>query len=138
MLPIGWKNSPLVFSTAIETAADIRNTSLTINKLIPSYLLESYATVYDQDPASIPIEYTTTAISYILAPTLHNPCLPTSRHSKLYIDVFIDNFIAIYEGNHNKFCVRRVLLHTVDSILRSKDFYNSVHHRKPVLIKKLH
>ena len=93
MLPIGWKNSLLVFSTITETAVDIENTSLTINKSIPPYLLESHAAIHNEDLASIPTEHTTTEIFYSSAPTLCDPYLSTSTHSKSHFNVFVENLL---------------------------------------------
>ena len=56
VLPMGWKILPPVFSAATETAADIANTILTSNHPFPLHPLESYAAIYDQDPASISTE----------------------------------------------------------------------------------
>jgi hypothetical protein len=136
VLPMGWKNSPPVFSAATETAADIANTNLQNNISTTFHPLESHAAALDQDPASISKELPAST-SYLPAPTLRDPSLPSSSTPISYVDVFVDDFIAICQGENNKSHVRQTLLHAVDSIFRPTDFKDSTFRREPVSIKKL-
>ena len=71
-------------------------------------------------------------------PSSRDPCLPCQPDPLAYVDVFVDDFIALCQGNKvTRSNVRSTLLHAVDSIFRPNDFYDSIHRREPISLKKL-
>ena len=173
VLPMGWKNSPPIFSAATETSADIANCNLQANNTPAFHPLEVHAAALDIiAPATIPLPSSTssnystcTAASSHSAPSqsptatpsasptpmppprphsiripvpkLRDPCLPSQRTPTKYVDVFVDDFIAIVQGESSKAQVRQVLLHAVDAVFRPCDFYDGPFRREPVSLKKL-
>ena len=73
----------------------------------------------------------------IAVPTTRDPCLPTSQPCAAYVDVFVDDFVALAQSLTTRQRVRRVLFHAVDSVFRPNDFYDDIHRREPNSIKKL-
>ena len=74
---------------------------------------------------------------HVQPPTTRDPCLPTQTTPTQYVDVFVDDFIALCQGQADKSNVRRTLLHAVDDVFRPTDLYDGPHRREPVSIKKL-
>ena len=72
----------------------------------------------------------------LAAPTLRDPLLPSSNKLLSYVDVFVDDFIALAQGPHNRHRVRNILLHAVDQVFRPNDFYDDDFHLEPVSLKK--
>jgi hypothetical protein len=50
VLPMGWTNSPPIFSAATETIADIANARLSLGKLPPSHPLDELAASVSTPP----------------------------------------------------------------------------------------
>jgi hypothetical protein len=73
----------------------------------------------------------------IKIPTHRDPCLPSLQHPVKYVDVFVDDFIGLCQGHHNKSHVRQTLLHAVDAVFRPTDFHDGPYRREPVSLKKL-
>jgi hypothetical protein len=197
VLPMGWKNSPPLFSAATETAADIANANLRHGLALPPHPLEHHASKHDDkvstspvitttppakaavpstnsrilckssDKQSLPIPDTITnsparastkvtsssknasqspsachmpiqSRQHVPTPSNRDPCLPTQSLPTKYIDVFVDDFIALCQGQSSRPAVRRTLLHAVDAIFRPTDYYDGPHRREPVSLKKLH
>jgi hypothetical protein len=76
--------------------------------------------------------------NYIQIPAHRDPCLPSHHQPVQYIDVFVDDFIGLCQGHHNKSHVRQTLLHAVDAVFRPTDFHDGPYRREPVSLKKLH
>ena len=74
---------------------------------------------------------------YIPCPKTRDPSLPTRSSAVGYVDVFVDDFIAICQGHKNKSRIRNTLLHAVDAVFRPTDYYDNLTRREPVSIKKL-
>ena len=78
-----------------------------------------------------------------LAPTIdpqhppRDPCLPHSTQPAAYVDVFVDDFIKLAQGESTRRRVRSLLFHALDSVFRPNDFYDSCQRREPNSIKKL-
>jgi len=66
-----------------------------------------------------------------------DPCLPTSTTHAAYVDVFVDDFFKMAQGEATRRRVRSLLFHALDSTFRPNDFYDSNHRREPNSIKKL-
>ena len=149
VLPMGWKNSPPVFSAVTETAADIANANLMHNTIPPPHPLESHAAKLDeitptaapcyslQPPCTSHPSTTASAPASVPVNPSRDPSLPNSPTPTSYIDVFVDDFIGICQGVRNRSRVRQTLLHAVDTVFRPTDYYDGIHRREPVSIKKL-
>jgi Reverse transcriptase (RNA-dependent DNA polymerase). len=129
VLPMGWKNSPPAFCTATETIADLTNRELKANTSAPDHPLGQLAGQYDQfQTRSCPSD--TEDISP--DPSLPRPAPPVSE-----VDVYVDDFIAVAQGNPERLeNMRNTLLHTVDKVFRPNDD-NDCARAEPVSIKKL-
>ena len=105
VLPMGWKNSPPVFSAATETSADIANTALQSRMPANPHPLDAHAAILD-DPISNDVQTsnnatttsTTTPPTSTLPPPIRDPCLPPQPSPASYVDVFVDDFIALCQG----------------------------------------
>lgn len=160
VLPMGWKNSPPAFCTATETIADLANTSLqtqlpsqthplskhaeSLDEKLPQPLAtasslqqeNSFATANALQQNSVSAPPLKQPSSYTSVPQARDPCLPYPMSLLQYIDVFVDDFIALaHQPNRNH--VRNTLLYAIDSVFRPNDFYDSEYRREPVSLKKL-
>ena len=148
VLPMGWKNSPPIFSAATETAADIANRDIQSDAPVPTHPLGTLAATMDDPilplprpcPTSVPSpapSSTAPTSSHLPAPTLRDSSLPSTNKLAAYIDVFVDDFIGLSQGLYNRERVRNILLRAVDQIFRPNDFYDDAFRREPVSLKKL-
>jgi hypothetical protein len=136
VLPMGWKNSPPVFSAATETAADIANDNINNHGHIPNqHPLEHHAALLDNNNTNTNIGVHTAHTNSTPIPTTRDPSLPEKTLPSSYVDVYVDDFIALAQRDKPR--IRRILLHAVDSIFRPTDFQDGIHRREPVSIKKL-
>ena len=167
VLPMGWKNSPPIFSAATETSADLANIALQSDEMPQPHPLNHHASLLD-DPAptptpTLPSPSITSKSSPSLrpcprpnppstpsampsprphpinipCPKTRDPSLPSHTRAAAYVDVFVDDFIAICQGHQQKSVVRSTLLHAVDAVFRPNDFYDNLSRREPVSLKKL-
>jgi hypothetical protein len=137
VLPMGWKNSPPIFSTVTETIADIANTRLQDNSYQPpphelDILAESVTP--DKPPPLLPREKVPGVAVSI--PSHRDPSLPYTAKPLQYTDIFVDDFIPLAQHPFSQ-RVRRTLLHAIDDVLRRLDDKDSPHRRQPVSVKKL-
>lgn len=131
VLPMGWANSPPIFSTATETIADVANSAiLSPVEPAPHHLDEEAASMDDfHAPSSSPLPS---------IPTIaRDPALPHLPKPVSYVDVFVDDFIGLCQGKRNSRRVRRILMHSIDEVFRPNGPDDSQHRKEPVSIKKL-
>ena len=116
VLPMGWKNSPPIFSTATETIADLANTHLSNTRYHPRrHHLDTLAASMDLPPApKFPHHNANVSVSVPVPPSC-DPCLPTEGSPLQYIDIFVDDFISLAQRPF-LFRVRRALLHAIDDV----------------------
>ena len=69
-------------------------------------------------------------------PTLRDPSLPSTL-VKGYVDVFVDDFIALAQGPDNATRVRNVLMHAIDTVFRPLDEKDPSTRSEPISMKKL-
>jgi hypothetical protein len=136
VLPMGWTNSPPIFSTATETIADLANARYQHCGDPPPHHLDALA---ESIPSPAPAEPTDMSM---LPPIMRNPLLPLSTQPLAYTDVFVDDFVALAQDSSasdisNRRRVRTILLHAVDDIFRPLTPSDPPERREPVLIKKL-
>jgi hypothetical protein len=209
VLPMGWKNSPPIFSTATETIADLANKHIndeshqpvphplstlastfepyTFNPLSPSLstvepvsynVPSSPLPSTNTHPATIPFNSPTlipttpsrnptdmpsnATKNPNLQPAVSNPALqltmpasnptdmpsatnvPTIRDPSLpststpgYVDVFVDDFLVMIQGTHQKERVRNILMNAVDQVFRANDSDDKKSRTEPISVKKL-
>ena len=157
VLPMGWKNSPPIFSTATETIADIANQRLNDPSYTPSHHpLSTLASTIQLTPAaSIPQQQqcqpssstmtqpttsptpTPSIPHHLQVPASRDPCLPTSTLQG-YVDVFVDDFLVLAQGSPDHLeQVRSTLMHAVDLVFRPLDEKDSPTRSEPISVKKL-
>ena len=152
VLPMGWTNSPPIFSTATETIADLANMPLRqIAHPLPHHLDELAQSIQATPPAP-PSDMSS------LPPIARDPSLPTTGQPLSYTDVFVDDFVGAAQCSamallpapaplpapttsdlplDNLQRVRRILLHAVDNVLRPLEPSDPPERREPVSMKKL-
>jgi hypothetical protein len=93
VLPMGWTNSPPIFSTATETIADIANAQLSSGWLPPFHPMDNLAVSVSAPPhkaywgskSTLPPEPYPTC----------DPSLPMVGAPAAYVDVFVDDFVGL-------------------------------------------
>ena len=68
---------------------------------------------------------------------LCNSSLPTAGQSSAYVDVFVDIFIALDQGQSGGHRVRQILLRAIDDVILPLDVADSKFRGEPVSLKKL-
>ena len=138
VLPMGWKNSPPVFSTATETVADIANQRLrSPDYAPPEHHLDRMAAEapISERPPPLPRPLSNQAPA-VPVPAMRDPSLPTEGPPLQYVDIFVDDFVSLAQ-DPNLQRVRRTLLHTVDDVFRPLTKGDSIFRQEPVSLKKL-
>ena len=146
VLPMGWKNSPPIFTTATETVADLTNQRLqslqpapphhldrlakSIPSPVPDYQLPLPAQQHQQPTHQL----STPALA---PPPSRDPSIPLVEQPVAYVDVFVDDFLGLAQGKTNRQRVRRTLLHAIDEVFRPLDKDDFPSRQEPVSIKKL-
>ena len=140
VLPMGWKNSPPVFCTATETAADLANQRLCNPNHQPTD--HNLATEAEQllpfSPSALPNrEGPVLSREAVHPPTARDPSIPNKLTPVSTVDVFMDDFIAM--GQTNKDCrrVRNVLMNAIDEVFRPLDAFDDPYRTEPISVKKL-
>lgn len=135
-LPMGWTESPPYFCAVTETIADVANDRLLKGRRQRPHHLDQLAST----PPPLPVP--TPLLPPILPSTelqlLRNPHLPQRSRLLAAIDVFVDDFVGIAQGTTRRLNhVRRVLMHSIDDVLRPLDHQDPPHAREPISVKKL-
>jgi hypothetical protein len=137
-LPMGWKNSPPIFSSVTETIADVANHRLLHRRIENPHRLELDAdTVPDGMPPTIAPSLIQVATTL---PTTVDPALrpPRGRPILNAFDVFVDDFLGVCQGPPpRRREVRRVLLNAIDDVLRPLDADDGPFRKEPISVKKL-
>lgn len=136
-LPMGWKNSPPIFCSATETIADVTNARLLRNFLEPPHPLERLA---DTPPATNPpAPLPPPEHVAVPVPTRPDPHLHLASRRRLhYIDVYVDDFIGVVQGDaRQRAHVRRTLFNTIDDVFRPCDTTDAPQRQQPISVKKL-
>ena len=134
--PMGWKNSPPVFSTATETIADLTNARLRRRSYSPpSHPLDDLAEEVAPTRTGSPTAWPTTAAAVAL-PVERDPSLPTDTRPLQYADIFVDDFVSLGQRPFLR-RVRRALLRAIDDVFRPLDDQDTPERREPVSLKKL-
>jgi hypothetical protein len=135
-LPMGWKESPKIFTAATETVADLANNALQQNVLCGPHRLEP-ASKKAPTSTELPVY---TSVSGSECP----PPLPSSKSRRVHYHQplglwgdYVDGFLGLVQGNHHRRRrVKLALLHALDSVLRPVDDADSPHRQEPASLKK--
>lgn len=93
VLPMGWENSPPAFTTATETIADLANGCLKSGQVAKPHHLDDRAAGLDklEGPSETPGQKPRVA---------PDPSIPSQKHPVAEVDVYVDDFIAVAQGDH--------------------------------------
>ena len=140
VLPMGWKNSPPVFCTATETAADLANQKL----CNPGYQRDDHKLATEAElfhpfspsitPKGAPF---VPLVGAVQPPTRRDPSIPTKLTPLSSIDVFMDNFIVMGQTQNTCCRVRNVLMEAIDQVFRPLDTLDDPYRTEPISVKKL-
>ena len=149
---MGWVNSPPTFCAASETAADVANNRM-YRRHAPPHRLEAVAEATDEDwdnqfgsledllqtreSAATSTASASTSDSHLPSRRSGIPSNQPLKKPLADVDVFVDDFIGLVQGNrHQRKKVRRILLHAIDDIFEPPG-PNEPHRKEPSSLKKL-
>jgi hypothetical protein len=135
VLPMGWKQSPPLFTAATENVADLANSNLESRQASLPHLLDA---ISNTPIVLVPHPIVTTAGPETLA-------LPTGTrfHSSKPVpvkswDVYVDDFVGMVQGSpKHRQHVKRTLLSSLDVVLCPLDDQDNVHRQEPASMKKM-
>ena len=146
-LPMGWTQSPPAFCAVTETIADLANRRLRRRAPrpampIPPHRLESLADSFAPDPRTDLFIPTPPQRAHnppaVALPHAVNPLLRCHNRPTKAFDVFVDDFIAVAQGNTASLRrTRRILLDTIDTVLRPLSPDDPPHRTEPISVSKL-
>jgi hypothetical protein len=135
VLPMGWMQSPPIFTAATETVADLANQDLQNSTQSCPHLLDVLSDSVASPPLGAPPA---------LAPPSADPIPHRRAHQGRPLpavkkwEVYVDDFIGMVQGAwHHRRHVKRVLLHTLDRVFRPLDSDDSEHRQEPASVKKM-
>ena len=130
-LPMGWKNSPPLFCTAMETVADLANKALRTHQPSKQHLLDIRVEAVEPPPAPL--------LTQEHANLKRDPYLRRPNDKLLaYVDVFVDDFLGLAQGpRHRRRHVRRTLFHALDKVFRPLDRQDDTQRKEVLSLKKL-
>ena len=152
VLPMGWRNSPPIFSTATETIADLTNQRLLDPTPAQPHPLDEQAEQVIPESPLLTATSDSSSSSYkdalvnsialawpsaVSIPPARDPSLPSKSRPLSYVDVFVDDFLGLAQEYSNSRRVRRILMHAIDDVFRPLDLEDSPFRRQPISLKKL-
>jgi hypothetical protein len=145
-LPMGWVESPPAFCAVTETAADLANQRYH-RKYAPPHRLDDVSETQpspaeadnrvdasiqhhdDDDFPGIPVQSLASPEALYSSQPHRQPLAQT--------DIYVDDFCSLSQGHkHRRQCLKRILMHTIDEILRPWDPSETAH-QEPMSIKKM-
>jgi hypothetical protein len=133
VLPMGWSNSPPIFSTATETIADIANAQLSSGWLPLSHPLDDLAASVSVLPHKAYWEFMSTPPSEPYPAC--DPSFPMVGAPAAYVDVFVDDYVDSAQKHKQR--VHCTLLEAVDEVSCPLAPTDPPTQREPVSVKKL-
>jgi hypothetical protein len=135
VIPMGWMESPPLFTAATETVADLANQDLQALAPTGPHRLDAVSESQGDVPALVPL-------ALVVAPTLPVPVktLPNGRPIlpvKSW-EVDVDDFIGVVQGSwSNRRNIKRVLLHNLDKVFHPLEHHDNEHFQEPASVKKM-
>lgn len=133
VLPMGWKNSPPIFSAATKTLADLANQRIRDDTTPAVHPLDEVAEVVTPN---CPLGGAPRTSAADPVPP-RDPSFPAGGRPAAYIGMFVDDFVVLSQGQRGHQRVWLILLHAADGVLRPLDPANSPFRRKPISLRKL-
>jgi hypothetical protein len=126
-LPMGWSQSPPIFTSATDNIADLANQDVTVcSPQLPRHL----EAVAETPIPNAPSPPKTLAHSRLQDDEFRQPLQQW--------DVYVYDFIGVVQGNlKRRQRVKRALLHALDKVVRGVDELDSPHCQEPASLKKL-
>jgi hypothetical protein len=141
---MGWKNSTPAFTTATKTIADLANHSLKTGAAAQPHALYTRAAALDdcmQTPRAAALGNCMRTLSDLpsrMPSVAPDPSITPKLEPVAEIDVYVDDFIAVAQGDHqNLRDVRATVLHSIDAVFRPNDGHDPNTLAEPVSLKKL-
>jgi hypothetical protein len=142
-LPMGWTESPKIFTAATETVADLTNMALSSGAAFGPHHLEVQSETPPPSQASGPAPNAVPRAADIRRP-VSLPLGPRPAGTAHYRtplalwDVYVDDFLGmVQDGTRTWRRVKRALLHTLDTVLRPLDSDDSPRRQEPASVKKM-
>jgi hypothetical protein len=135
VLPMGWIQSPPLFTAATETVADLANQALQHSTQSCPHRLD----VLSESVAPPSIGALPALTSPSADPVPHRRAPQGHPHPAVKKwDVYIVDFIGMVQGGwHHSRHLKRVLLHTLDLVFCPLDSGDSEHRQEPASVKKM-
>lgn len=138
VLPMGWANSPPIFSAATETIADIVNQRLQSPFPSQRHHLDDLAATVQFEPPQTLRSSSNPSVPALLQNPVSNPYLSTFEDPVQSTEVYVDDFVEAVQGDESQqHRARQILLHTVDEVFRPLSSSDHPQRAEPVSMKKL-
>ena len=136
-LPMGWVESPPWFCVATETGADITNTWLQDGHTSGPHRLDALADT-EPDLQNLEIPYAAHKVRPLAIPPPPEPPLGPRKKPLAYVNVYVDDYLALAQGSKRKLAqVRRTLFEAVDTIFWPLSPTDPAAHQEPISVKTL-
>jgi hypothetical protein len=135
ILPMGWRKSPPLFTSATETVADLANSKLRSRQASLPHRLD----VISETPI-VPRLHPLLTSAVPESPPLPDAlrCQSSKPVPVKSWDVDVDDFFGMVQGSSgHRQHVKRILLTSLDEVLRRLDDQDNVHRQEPASIKKM-
>jgi hypothetical protein len=135
VLPMGWMQSPPLFTAATETVADLANQKLQDQARCGPHRLD---VIRESPPPPIPLPVVVAAgpDPRPLPPRPQRRGRPSPPVKGW--DVYVDDFIGMVQGNaHHRQHVKRTLFHSLDQVFRPLESGDNPNRQEPASIKKM-
>jgi hypothetical protein len=136
-LPMGWTESPKIFTAATETVADMTNASLKSGDRFPAHHLDTISET-PPPPATLPPKLTPSLETPSLPPRFRRSDAPHYDPPLALWDVYVDDFLGSSRGGRRtRLRVERALLHSLDRVMRPLDSEDSPLRQESASVKKM-
>jgi hypothetical protein len=136
-LPMGWTDSPKIFTAATETVADMTNASLKSGDRFPAHHLETISET-PPPPAPLPPKSTPSRETLSLPTRSRRSDAPHYGPPLALWDVYLDDLLGhVQGGRRTRLRVKRALLHSLDQVMRPLDSEDSPFRQEPASVKKM-
>jgi hypothetical protein len=132
VLPMGWKESPPVFTSATERVTDLANDQIQQGNKQPPHRL-------DRNSESCSMAATNPLGNQQPMQKPDGAWAHDHAHKPVdKWDVYVDDFIGLAQGNATwRKRVKRALLHSLDCVFRGLNNTDGPHQQEPAFVKKL-
>jgi hypothetical protein len=135
VLPMGWMQSPPLFTAATETVANLANSDLTNNVPNTPHRLDSVSKSQPQADA-VPKNRVSGPASQPIPPPDRRAGRPHQAIKSW--DVYVDDFIGMVQGSRRHWRhVKLILLHSLEQVFRKLKDTDDPHRQEPASVKKM-